>query len=417
MTPAVDELPLPRQRVAICICTYQRPTHLGRLLERLELVARDADALADVVIVIADDDPAGSAAEVTGSFVHRFPLGLHHLVSASGNIAVTRNRVLELGLEHGDWLTITDDDCMPDEDWLRQLLVVQREHQADAVSGCCVDEPPVGAPPWLSSEPFLDDFSTGSDGMPIEIGALKNTLVSADFLRRTGIRFDAEYGLSGGEDAMFFYTTHEAGLDLRYAAHAIVREKVPPERAPSPTSFVAASGTATRRRRPPSPAAARPVVAWPGAGPRRPSPARSDRAPGPCAGRLRSCGTPCRRCSRVSATRWGRPASSSGIDSRTDAPRGVELPIDLLVGAPLADEQSGPRAGHGDRLADERADAPRPPPVARDQHDVERHRHRGVDDHHDRAQAHPSESHQPVEREDPERSHQHGRRQPSHHHH
>ena len=231
MTPAVDEPPQPRQRVAICVCTYKRPPILGRLLERLELVVRDADELAEVVIAIADDDPAGSAAEVARSFAPRFPLGLHHVVSASGNIAIARNRVLELGLEHGDWLAITDDDCMPDEDWLRQLLVVQRAHQADAVSGCCVDEPPPDAPSWLSSEPFLDDFSTGSDGMPIEMGALKNTLVSADFLRRTGIRFDVEFGRSGCEDAMFFYTTHEAGLDLRYAADAVVREKVPPERA------------------------------------------------------------------------------------------------------------------------------------------------------------------------------------------
>ena len=50
--------------VSICVCTYRRPHVLARLLDRLTEVEREAEGLAEIAIVIVDDDIARSAESV-----------------------------------------------------------------------------------------------------------------------------------------------------------------------------------------------------------------------------------------------------------------------------------------------------------------------------------------------------------------
>lgn len=201
------------------------------MLHRLVDVAADAADIADVGVVVVDDDPANSARGVIDEFASSFGLGLRDANSASGNIAIARNTALQLGLETGEWLAMIDDDCLPGSDWLRQLLAVQARFGADAVSGTCVDTPPHDAPAWLSDEPFLDEFVSIEDGSTIDVGPIKNTLISAEFLHRTGLRFDVPFGRLGAEDVLFMYTAHRLGVHHRFAAAAVVREEVPSSRA------------------------------------------------------------------------------------------------------------------------------------------------------------------------------------------
>lgn len=234
MSPSTpDGAPAPDspERVAVCVCTYRRPEALRRLLDRLVAVARDAGAAARIGVVVVDDDPDGSARLTADRYRNDFELGVAYVHSAAGNISVARNHAIRRGSEVGTWLALIDDDCLPDVGWVRELLVVARGHDADAVSGACVDEPPPGAPSWLTREPFLDDLSSGTDGEVIEIGPLKNTLVSAPFLRAHDLGFDVAMGHAGGEDVLFFNQLARAGARHRFAAAAVVREQVPPERA------------------------------------------------------------------------------------------------------------------------------------------------------------------------------------------
>ncbi len=220
-----------RVDVAVTMCTHKRPEVLRRLLERLTEVAEAAADVARIGVAVVDDDPAASAKETAESMSDAFELGLRYACTGSGNISIARNRALDLGSEVGDWLALIDDDCMPEVPWVRELLAVQAATGADCVSGACVDDPPPGAPAWLSDEPFLDELSTGVDGEVTDEGYVKNTLVSVDFLRRHDIRFDVALGVSSGEDAMFFHDLHAAGVHRRFAAKALVHEQVPPARA------------------------------------------------------------------------------------------------------------------------------------------------------------------------------------------
>lgn len=224
-------IPAERERVAVCICTYRRAEELRRLLDRLVSVAREAEAVARIGVVVVDDDSDGSARVTADRYRRDFELGVSYVNSAAGNISVARNHAIARGSEVGTWLALIDDDCLPDVRWVRELLAVALRLDADAVSGACVDEPPPGAPAWLTAEPFLDDLSSGTDGEAIESGALKNTLVAAQFLQRHNLGFDVAMGHAGGEDVLFFNQMANAGARHRFAAGAVVREQVPPARA------------------------------------------------------------------------------------------------------------------------------------------------------------------------------------------
>ncbi len=220
-----------RDALAVVICTHRRPDALGRLLDRLTECAADAGSLAAVGVVVVDDDPAASARSTAEARAADFELGLDYRVTGSGNISVARNTTLEAGSAMAPWLVCIDDDCVPAVDWLSQLVGVRRRTGADAVCGACDELAPPGAPRWLVDEPFLDELTTGVDGERTTEGHVKNLLLSASFVASHGVRYDERLGRAGGEDAKFLHELDLAGVDRRFASHAIVREQLPAERA------------------------------------------------------------------------------------------------------------------------------------------------------------------------------------------
>lgn len=217
--------------VVVVVCTYRRPAVLSRLIDRLVDVAAAAGGQCVLGVVVVDDDPDGSAREVAAAADGRFDLGLRYIRCGSGNISTARNTAVAAGLDAGSVVAMTDDDCMPDESWLLELLAVLDSTDADAVCGACIDVAPPGAPRWLGDQPFLDDLSDGIDRAPTTRGHVKNLMVTAEFLGRHDISFDERLGRIGGEDAKYLHDLDIAGADRRFAAAAVVREQLPPERA------------------------------------------------------------------------------------------------------------------------------------------------------------------------------------------
>lgn len=222
--------PSDRTRVAVCICTYRRAAVLEGLLTVIHEQAQDAAEVASVRVAIVDDDPAGSAEVVAEAASRLFEGGVSYRCTGSGNVAIARNQVLELGLDGSDALLMIDDDCRPDPGWLGEMVSMQRRTGADAVAGACDTLIPETAPGWLHDEPFVDEPSSGADGAETEEAYLKNLLVTANFLRRHDLRFDLRFGESGGEDAMFLHQARGLGMGMVHAANAVVRERLPEER-------------------------------------------------------------------------------------------------------------------------------------------------------------------------------------------
>lgn len=219
------------RRLSVGICTHRRPEILRRLLAEISAQASRLPPGITVGFVVVDDDPAGSAKEVVDAVPAEHGLEAVYACTGSGNISTARNRVIELGVAAGDLLAMIDDDCMPQDAWLEELVRVQGRFDADCVTGPCADVAPPGAPPWLVDEPFLDAPDPIEDGSEEESGYVKNILLTTRFLEASGIRFDVQFGARGGEDALFFHALTAAGVHRRHASGAVVLEPVPLARA------------------------------------------------------------------------------------------------------------------------------------------------------------------------------------------
>ena len=222
--------PAPPLSVAVCICTYRRPDMLIALLLRLR---SEAAAISDDVrvgIVVVDDDAEKSAELPVKGADTGFDLGVRYIHAGGQNIAIARNLALNAGVDMAGLVALIDDDCVPAEGWLSELLRVFSLGAAEIVTGVCRDQFPESYPSWVHRGPYFDPPLDEPDGALVTTGYIKNILISADALRRTGIQFDPDFGRTGGEDEMFLIQARRLGFRNRRAARAIVYEQVPVSR-------------------------------------------------------------------------------------------------------------------------------------------------------------------------------------------
>lgn len=213
-------------RVSVCIATYRRSERLAALLEDL----RHQRCLPDEVIVV-DNDAAGSARPVVDAQREReLPFALYYDVQPQKNIALTRNRSVELA--DGEWIAFIDDDERAPERWLEQLLDSARRHHADGVLGPVVPVLPVDAPRWIRRGHFYD-WARLPSGTLIPRNRLRfgNVLIRAQWLTGAqGLSFDPAYGLTGGEDGDLLSRLAQRGARFIWCDEAEVLEPVEPAR-------------------------------------------------------------------------------------------------------------------------------------------------------------------------------------------
>jgi GT2 family glycosyltransferase len=102
-------------RISVVIPTRHRPASLASCLERLAPGAQTLDPT-QYEVVVADDGDTGDAR----ALIHdRFPWATYAAGPRRGPAA---NRNAGVRASRGEWVAFTDDDTLPDRDWLRQLL-------------------------------------------------------------------------------------------------------------------------------------------------------------------------------------------------------------------------------------------------------------------------------------------------------
>lgn len=216
-------------KIAACVCTYRRNEPLARLLERLaEIADRSADRF-QLGVVVVDDNPGGDAEPVVESFADRFPLGVHYRRCGHQNISLARNAALQGGAELAEVVVMTDDDCVPDVEWIDALLDTREATGADSVSGPLLVMLPPGAPAWLQKQRVFDfDHEVIPDGAPLDTGQTNNCLIDTAWLAaHPEHRFDPEYGRIGGEDMVFFRGATALGMRSFHSERARVHQYEP----------------------------------------------------------------------------------------------------------------------------------------------------------------------------------------------
>lgn len=212
--------------VVIGVVTFRRPDDLHELLPLLaeQALAVEAEGYR-VRLLVVDNDPAGSARPVVDAFGWR---RAQYAVESTPGIAAARNRVLDAAAG-ADLLVFIDDDERPVADWLSALLRTRVQCGADVVSGAVVSAFDGDLDQWVRAGNFFSRRRL-STGTRIDVAATNNLLIDLAFLRRTSLRFDPAFGLSGGSDTLFTRQLAASGAVMVWCDEAVVTDHVPASR-------------------------------------------------------------------------------------------------------------------------------------------------------------------------------------------
>ncbi|MGZ8906043.1 MAG: glycosyltransferase [Methylobacter sp.] len=212
--------------ITVCICTYERPTYLGKLLEALK--NQYTYCAFNLSVVIVDNDAAESARPTVLSAVEGAEFPIHYVVEPTQNIALARNMALMEAT--GDFVVFIDDDEIPGDGWLNELLSTYKHCRADGVLGPVLPKYEVPPPEWVLKGRFFErpshDTGTYLNWSETRTG---NVLLGKHLLVDAENRFRPQFGI-GGEDRDFFRRLIDKGYGFVWCAEAPVYESVPPNR-------------------------------------------------------------------------------------------------------------------------------------------------------------------------------------------
>jgi succinoglycan biosynthesis protein ExoM len=212
--------------LTICICTYQRPDLLRRLLDGI--ANQETDNLFTVSVVVSDNDAAESARSAVEGFIATSTLPVTYGAEPRKNIAHARNHALKLAT--GDFIVFIDDDEFPAPRWLLNLWKTCEKFDAAGVLGPVrphFEQPP---PEWIIRGKFCErpEHETGRV-MPWDECRTGNVLFRRSIIGSNPEPFDPAFG-TGGEDKDFFMRMSQAGAVFVWCNEAVAYETVPPPR-------------------------------------------------------------------------------------------------------------------------------------------------------------------------------------------
>jgi succinoglycan biosynthesis protein ExoM len=213
------------ERVAVCVCTYKRNRQLGRLLDSLLHLTRPATTM----FVIVDND--GRDPE-TGALVAKFQETcgnrVDYVTEPKVGISAARNAAFTTARKAGATaLAMLDDDEWPSPGWLMRFLEARDATGARVIGGPV--RPIFGGkrrPPERYER--LWTVQRGALNGQLHVYCTCNCLVQVSAMELLGDQpFPDEFGLTGGEDVVFFRRLHFAGVTMAWCDEAVVFEEIP----------------------------------------------------------------------------------------------------------------------------------------------------------------------------------------------
>src|SRR5262245_47054838 len=104
--------------ISVCVCTFQRPGLLRKLLERLE--EQRTNGRFTFSVVVTDNDSGRSSERVVAEFVATSRIAVTYTCESRQNIALARNEALNHAA--GDVVAFIDDDEFPATGWLGEVV-------------------------------------------------------------------------------------------------------------------------------------------------------------------------------------------------------------------------------------------------------------------------------------------------------
>jgi len=208
---------------SVCIATFKRPELLKELIKSLFEQKDIEDIILEIIIV--DNDSEKSAKETVERFSDTSSVKISYYTQPIRNISLTRNMTLDKST--GQYLAILDDDETADKYWIRNLIDSIERYNADAVFGYVIPVFDSNIAQWKAQREIYF-LPMGKTGDPPLFRYTTNCLIRSEKVKKFNLRFDPEYGLSGGEDGVFFDMLYNV-YKFKYVAcrEAITYEFVP----------------------------------------------------------------------------------------------------------------------------------------------------------------------------------------------
>lgn len=221
----------PVMDASIIVCTYNRAASLRHTLAALR--AQRAAPRCEWEVIVVDNNSSDGTRAVVEEARHDCPRLRYEFEGAQG-LSHARNH--GIACARGDMILFTDDDVLPEPDWLTTTLAGMATYRADACGGYIAPIWETQPPPWLTERfyGFLavrtdrsdDHMMTDTSATPF--GA--NMAFRRNVFDRVG-PFDTSRGrkgkvLASGEDAEMFERIVAAGLKVVFLGGARVHHKV-----------------------------------------------------------------------------------------------------------------------------------------------------------------------------------------------
>lgn len=245
--PSGDEpaVGVPTDGLVIAVLTYRRPEDIAVALPRLAAQAGTVSVGPDpagtwlgspsgpedppATVLVVDNDPEASARPIVEQLAGTLRPGLVRYVhEPSPGIAAARNRALRESASSA-LLVFIDDDEVPSEQWLAQLVRLQRSSGAAAVVGPVISEYEHDPEPWIEAGRFFHRRRLAT-GTRLDVAATNNLLLDLQQVRALRLSFDERFGLSGGSDTLFTRQLIQRGGSMLWCDEAVVVDRVPASR-------------------------------------------------------------------------------------------------------------------------------------------------------------------------------------------
>ncbi len=213
--------------VSIILPTFRRPEGLKIALE--SLMGQTANGLA-IEIIVADNDPQGSAKGYVENFENTSTHPIHYLHVPQPGVSNARNAALKAA--KGRYLAFLDDDQEAGEKWLETLLAVASKYKA----GLCFVPTLARIPGSSPYDPYYVKFFSRfgpklEEGIVDDFFGCGNSLLDTQLCSLPSPPFSLEMNETGGEDDLLFSELQSQGINIAWSNRARAYEDIRPHRA------------------------------------------------------------------------------------------------------------------------------------------------------------------------------------------
>jgi GT2 family glycosyltransferase len=206
--------------ISLVICTYNRSHKLGTLLRSLERLDLAGDFTCEVILV--DNNSLDGTRDLVKEISKASPLVIKYVLEPKQGLGHARNRGITEA--RGDVLAFTDDDCIPETNWIRVIATKFSSEPSLAGLGGRVEL-------YDESDQPVTIRTTREIAEPQSAHQLFRLFAGCNIAFRRGVfddvgHFDPVFGagtkIAAAEDWDFLYRAYKKGLRIRYYPDVVV---------------------------------------------------------------------------------------------------------------------------------------------------------------------------------------------------